>query len=707
MPRASPNNDALVATPGPQHSTDSSQPPCPDRAEAPQLVGAVLGGGKLRLDAKLGAGAMGEVYRATHRELQMTVAVKVLLAGANAGRVFSERFHAEALAASLLDHKNLTRVIDFGEEPNGLLYLSMEYLHGRSLEYELRGGALPQSRAVAVMIQICAGLWHAHARSVIHRDIKPANILLVPSLDDEGLTFDLVKVCDFGIATAPANTGNGEDICGTPEYMAPEVLMGEPIDGRADLYACGVLLFELVTGRLPFQRETVTELARAHILDAPPRPSSLIADLDPALEQIILRAMAKAPADRFISIRAMRNALKELHFAPDSHSAPALTSPFAKKTTQDAAPVESPGTGGREAWIEDAAASYDSSMMAAASGGYHEGELLATELVTEPKQRLDAIVALRSGPAFADAVDHLEMAILPLAKRGEAGALSGIVRAMAAIYAEATAKLGSAATAMGPGARALALLQTIASRETLRPLVERTLSDPTEPSEHVASILSWAQHAGASALYAVRLDASRTVNLTWSRGRFVALMRRVGAAAIPVLRDALDRMAPNGETLTSDAALVCDLLMAIPRLPDPKLAEVARRYARAEIPAVAAAALRALGALGEIDQALVRRLEALVTGQERAALEVRLAAADALATPMSEARGTATRVTLTAVLLGSGMLSRIRGDAPHDELIVACARTALTLSRRDAVDIVKSRAQKSSESLRARLLSLL
>ena len=688
-------------------SADSSQHARHARASTPQrdgLSGSSLADGKLQLEAKLGAGSMGEVYRATHRDLQMRVAVKVLRPDTRERSGFSQRFQAEARAASNLDHKNLTRVIDFGEEPSGLLYLSMEFLDGRTLEDALADGALSQSHAVGLMMQICAGLWHAHARGVIHRDVKPANVILVPAHDDDGQPYDLVKLCDFGIATDPAMTGNRADISGTPEYMAPEVLMGERADGRADLYACGVLLFELVTGRRPFQGMSVTDLARAHVQTPPPRPSSLVRDVDPALEQIILRALAKSPADRFPSVQALRNALKDLTLAPPSRSDPVLAR--GKKTTQDAL-LGAAAFPGREAWIEDAAASYDRVLMAAATGSYHEGEVLATELMKAPKERLEAIAALRSSPAFADTVDCLEKAIVPLAKRGEAELLAGIVQVMAAIYTEATSTMGASATATGPGARALALLQTVASRETLRPLVERALSDPAEPSEYLDTLLSWTKAAGAAALYAVRLDARRIASLAWSRDRFATLMRKLGGSALPVLREALQQMAPMGGGHVQDPPLVCDLLRAIPALPDQALAEVVRAYTRAEMPAVVAAALRALGALGEIDRSLVVRLEALIGGQAPAPLEVRLAAASALSGPTPGARPTATRVALASVSLGSGVLSRILGDGSNDELVVACARTALILSRRDAEDIIKGRAQKSSEPLRARLLSLL
>jgi hypothetical protein len=174
------------------------------RRTATDLVGRAIAGGKLIIEGFVGDGGMGAVYRARHRELGMPVAVKVLHETFQHDVDFSRRFQAEALAASKLSHPNLTRVYDFGQEPDGLLYIAMEFLEGSDLRTILeRDGRMPARRAVAIIAQVCAGLSHVHARGLVHNDIKPENLVVQASVDDEGEAVELVKVCDFGIALGP------------------------------------------------------------------------------------------------------------------------------------------------------------------------------------------------------------------------------------------------------------------------------------------------------------------------------------------------------------------------------------------------------------------------------------------------------------------------------------------------------------------------
>ncbi|MBX3189943.1 MAG: serine/threonine protein kinase [Labilithrix sp.] len=300
-----------------------SKPPA-ELARDP-LVGRKIADGKYLIDALIGAGAAGAVYKATHKELRRTVGVKVLHPHYQQDPHFMKSFRGEALAASQLDHPNVMRVLDFGQEPDGLVYIVMEFLSGRTLQNLLdEERRLQPERAVEILIQVCAALSVAHDNGIIHRDIKPDNIMLVPSRNDEGATFELVKVCDFGIAALQKRRGPGgeEDaepslydnmniIAGTPEYMSPEQARGTEIDARSDVYACGICLYELVTGRPPFLGENAAEILIKQLEEPPRPPSQLVRGLDPIVEEIILRAIQKDPQKRHQSARELRVELKE------------------------------------------------------------------------------------------------------------------------------------------------------------------------------------------------------------------------------------------------------------------------------------------------------------------------------------------------------------------------------------------------------------
>jgi len=223
-------------------------------------------------------------------------------------------FRTEARAASLLDHPNVTVVHDFGEEPDGLVYIVMEYLAGANLQAVLdEERRIEPRRAIAIMAQVCSALSAAHERGIIHRDVKPDNIMLVPSRDDEGRPFEMVKVCDFGIAaleTAPAST-SGQWTAGTPEYMAPEQAQGRA-DARTDIYACGIVLYEMITGRPPFVGDSPAATIAKHMTDQPRRPSEIVPGLTPALEAVILCALEKLASRRFPTMRDFRTELKRL-----------------------------------------------------------------------------------------------------------------------------------------------------------------------------------------------------------------------------------------------------------------------------------------------------------------------------------------------------------------------------------------------------------
>jgi eukaryotic-like serine/threonine-protein kinase len=256
----------------------------------------------------LGTGGMGVVYRAFDRELGEPVAIKTLRPEALAGDgVALERFKQEIRLARKITHRNVVRTYDLGEV-NGTYYLTMEYVEGTSLK-QLIGtrGPLPVPVTLTIGKQLCRALEVAHEEGVIHRDIKPQNIAVEPS--------GVLKVMDFGIArlaTRPKDQGltvEGMSI-GTPDYMSPEQLSGMEIDARSDVYSAGVVLFECLTARLPFVADTMFALIAKHLEQSPPDPRQLNPDVPEAFAQVILKTMAKEPADRYQSAAALHDALE-------------------------------------------------------------------------------------------------------------------------------------------------------------------------------------------------------------------------------------------------------------------------------------------------------------------------------------------------------------------------------------------------------------
>jgi tRNA A-37 threonylcarbamoyl transferase component Bud32 len=285
-----------------------------------QLVGRTIAG-KFLVQDVLGAGAMGAVYRARQVALDKTVAIKVLHGEHADDPAFAARFQREAKAASRMNHPNSMQVIDFGQEPDGLLYIAMEYLDGRSLHRVLREDPpLRPARIGDIVMQTLAALAAAHDMGVVHRDLKPENVMVLLGADDDGRARDIVKVCDFGIAKitdsrAYKGTGDRDSnapvttagfLVGTPEYMSPEQGRGDKLDSRSDIYSMGVVLFEMLTGRVPFEAENAIGVVLKHITEEPPRPSSLTPGVDARLEAICLRAMRKPLDQRYASARDMR-----------------------------------------------------------------------------------------------------------------------------------------------------------------------------------------------------------------------------------------------------------------------------------------------------------------------------------------------------------------------------------------------------------------
>jgi serine/threonine-protein kinase len=280
-------------------------------------------GGKFVLEKQLGAGAMGAVYRARQTALEKIVAIKVMHGELARDPMFAARFHREAKAASRLDHPNSIRILDYGEDQDGLLYIAMEYLDGKDLGYLLeREWPLSTARAVDLLSQALSAIAVAHDLGITHRDIKPENIMVLRRTTDEGLGIDVVKVCDFGIAKVaeaddPASVAPGRGklttaglVIGTPAYMSPEQGRGEVIDGRSDLYSMGIILYQVLTGELPFDAPSAIGLVVMHQTVAPPAPSSRRADVDRGLEAVCLKALEKDRGARFQTARDFRAALR-------------------------------------------------------------------------------------------------------------------------------------------------------------------------------------------------------------------------------------------------------------------------------------------------------------------------------------------------------------------------------------------------------------
>jgi len=296
-------------------------------AAAAQLIGRTIAG-RFRIRGFIGEGAMAAVYRGEQDGEPREVAIKIMHPELLGDETFMGRFRREAKAASRLKHPNTVQIIDYGVEGN-LPFIVMELLEGRDLfEILASDHRLPEARAARILMGVCEALEVAHDRGIVHRDLKPENVMVLG--DPVRPEVEQVKVLDFGIAKiVDAGTGarSFDDgapwsttaitragvAVGTPAYMSPEQCRGDAVDGRSDVYACGVMLFLLVTGRLPFPATAAPwEVARDHLRKAPPAPSTYVPEIHPGLEAAILTALAKWPSQRQQSARELREELAGL-----------------------------------------------------------------------------------------------------------------------------------------------------------------------------------------------------------------------------------------------------------------------------------------------------------------------------------------------------------------------------------------------------------
>jgi len=285
------------------------------------FVGRVIAG-NFRLDRLIGSGATGNVYQGEQLSLGKGVAVKILHPHLVGDEKLVKRFQREAKSASRLNHANSVQIIESGQDGSGTLFIAMELLSGRDLAEVVREEfPLPVPRIIHIMSQVFAALDEAHAHGVIHRDLKPSNIMLIERRNQT----DFVKVCDYGIAKAPAEEAATDSdsqmltvqglVCGTPEYMSPEQARGEVLDGRSDLYSAAVILYQMTTGDVPFRAATPIGIVSRHLSEAPIAPSIRRGDntaIPTQLDDLIMRGLAKSRELRPATAAIFRAELEQI-----------------------------------------------------------------------------------------------------------------------------------------------------------------------------------------------------------------------------------------------------------------------------------------------------------------------------------------------------------------------------------------------------------
>lgn len=685
------------------HTKDLSHVgPLPTEDAPDAKIGRALAGGKLVIEQLIGSGGVGAVYKARHRELMMPVAVKVLHESFQSDIDFCRRFYAEALAASRLDHPNITRVIDFGQEPDGQLYFAMEFLDGVELRAVIgKEHSLPAPRIASIMMQVCAGLSHAHARGIVHRDIKPENLVLVPSHDDDGRPTETVKVCDFGIALHRAlPTEDDGLVAGTPEYMSPEQCRSDELDARSDVYACGIVLYELATGQVPFVADRPTQLLNKHQFTKPVPPSKITPTIDPLLEAIIMKAIAKEPGERHQSMRELRVALRllldpgsldassaqsqrdpgaapgeELKSAPNQRSAAPVPPDDASSGKMVAARrvAESPD------WLERGASyssvqphrhssgspavatSVSAAPAATSSGGPLAPPSTGGDSLAQNALAWSARLAKTTDPAaFAQGSQKLEGALRILSQNGEVDTLWRISSTMHGIAAEGSGAVGSRASS------AAKLLRVFEDPAMLVQIAEQLLNGPPDTRDKARRLLVHAGVAGAYGLYGARVKLARFPTV---RPLFVTMSKDFGPKAWPVVKAALEKIAATSSPNPATIELAEDLLACVPSAGDESAGHVVLKFLRwthsgvcraaaatiiklwgerarpvfvamvqSKEDVICVAGIAGLRQLGAIDEHLVPRLHAILARRVPAGEEVRAAAAVALGHASTSAR---------------------------------------------------------------------
>jgi len=374
--------------------------------------------GKYQIRRTLGKGAMGIVYEGFDPVIERTVAIKTILPSqltADESVAVMARFKREAQAAGRLNHPGIVAIYEYGEDvaqdisdeeatmmaapskaqgAQRVAFIAMEFVKGRELrDYFEKGERFPMKEVVRIMAEMLDALDHAHAQGVVHRDMKPANIILLEN--------GKVKIADFGIARLEASelTQTGM-ILGTPSYMSPEQFMGQPLDGRSDLFSCGVILYQLLTGEKPFTGESTTTIMYKVLREEPVPPSELNLSLEPALDAVVKKALAKAPAQRFQSGREFAQALEAAVAGPHTMPSPAtaVTAAIPAPVAAPAAAPVAPAAPARASMPAGLWAAVAAGVAALAAGAY---VVLAPSRNVPPAQTAQAPAAATQVPAAA------------------------------------------------------------------------------------------------------------------------------------------------------------------------------------------------------------------------------------------------------------------------------------------------------------------
>lgn len=315
----------------------------PVGGEPDPLIGRVIND-RYKVTEQIGHGGMGKVYKALQSPLDRVVALKVLGGGHDRDPNFYKRFALEASVTAKLTHPNTITLYDYGRTQDGIFFIAMEYLNGRTLSAAMQqDGPLEQARVIHIAQQICRSLREAHALGIIHRDLKPANVILLRQHDDH----DFVKVLDFGLVkffsgdAADTEITNAGTFMGSPHYIAPEQARNQSPDQRCDIYSLGVLLYHMLTGRVPFTAQAPVDIILKHLHETPIPLRRLRPDLniDPQLEDIVLKCMAKVREQRFQSMDELLAQLKIVRTQLTGISGPHSIPPFAHNTEDSLRPV--------------------------------------------------------------------------------------------------------------------------------------------------------------------------------------------------------------------------------------------------------------------------------------------------------------------------------------------------------------------------------